>query len=28
LGLLVGYLVRNESRRFEADFGGSEEADH
>lgn len=25
-GLLVGYLVRNEARRYEADFGGRDEA--
>jgi hypothetical protein len=28
LGLLVGFLMRNESRQFEADFGGHEEAQH
>jgi hypothetical protein len=28
LGLLAGYLMRSESRRFEADFGGAEESDH
>ncbi len=28
LGLLVGFLVRNESRQFEADFGGHEDAEH
>jgi hypothetical protein len=28
LGLLVGYLMRSESRQFEADFGGQEDAEH
>ncbi len=28
LGLLVGYLLRNESRQFKADFGGHEEVKH
>ncbi len=28
LGLLVGYLLRNESRQYEADFGEHEEAKH
>jgi hypothetical protein len=28
LGLLAGYLMRSESRQFEADFGGPEEAGH
>ncbi len=28
LGLLVGFVMRSESREFEADFGGHEDADH
>jgi len=28
LGLLAGFLARNESRQFEADFGGHEDAEH
>ena len=28
LGLLVDYLLRNESRRYEADFGGHKDAKH
>ena len=28
LGLLVGYLLRDEARQFEADLGGHEEAKH
>jgi hypothetical protein len=28
LGLLVGYLVRNEARRYEVDFGDRDEAHH
>ena len=27
LGLLAGFLARNESRQFEADFGGHEDAE-
>jgi hypothetical protein len=28
LGLLVGFLMRSENRRFEADFGGDEDVEH
>jgi Na+/H+-dicarboxylate symporter len=28
LGLLVGFVMRSESRQFKADFGGHEDADH
>jgi Na+/H+-dicarboxylate symporter len=28
LGLLVGYLMRSESRQFEADFGGHDTTEH
>jgi hypothetical protein len=28
LGLLVGFVMRSESREFKADFGGHEDADH
>jgi hypothetical protein len=28
LGLLVGHLMRSESRQFEADFGGHEDTKH
>jgi multisubunit Na+/H+ antiporter MnhE subunit len=28
VGLLVGYLMRNESRQFEADLGSHEDAEH
>jgi hypothetical protein len=28
VGLLVGYLIRNESRQYEADLGGHEGAEH
>lgn len=28
LGLLVGYLMRSESRQYEADFGGHEDEQH
>jgi NhaP-type Na+/H+ or K+/H+ antiporter len=28
LGLLAGFLMRSESRQFEADFSGHEGADH
>jgi hypothetical protein len=28
LGLLVGFVMRSESRRFEADFGGHDDTEH
>ena len=28
LGLLVGFVMRSESRQYMADFGGHEDADH
>jgi hypothetical protein len=28
LGVLAGFLMRSESRQFEADFGGHEDAEH
>ncbi|MEJ2737723.1 MAG: hypothetical protein P8189_29905 [Anaerolineae bacterium] len=28
LGLLVGFVMRSESRQYTADFGGHEDADH
>jgi Na+/H+-dicarboxylate symporter len=28
LGILVGFLMRSESRQHQADFGGNEEAKH
>ena len=28
LGLLVGFLMRSESRQFKADFGDNEDAKH
>jgi hypothetical protein len=28
LGLLVGFLMRSENRRFEADFGDHEDVEH
>jgi hypothetical protein len=28
LGILVGFLVRSESRQYQADFGGNKEAEH
>ncbi len=28
LGLLVGFVMRSESRQYTADFGGHEDVDH
>ena len=28
LGILVGFLMRNENRQYEADFGAHQEAEH
>jgi len=28
LGLLVGFLMRSENRKVEADFGGHQDAEH